>query len=123
VLDLCDSQIVYRSRYLTEPMRNPVFDLVLLDPDNPRSLMFQVGEIVANLEQLPPLRDDTMPEQPLREARALLGSLGAATAIEMDWLTLIDLTKRLYALSDAISLRYFLQFEKAENTVSRSLLG
>lgn len=123
VLDLCDSQIVYRSRYLTEPMRNPVFDLVLLDPDNPRSLMFQVGEIVAHLEHLPPLRDDTMPEQPLREARAMLGSLGAATALEMDWNKVNELTGLLLALSDAISLRYFLQFEKADNVVSRSLLG
>jgi len=123
VLDLCDSQIVYRSRYLTAPMRNPVFDLVLLDPDNPRSLAFQVGEIVGHLEQLPRLRDDTMTEPPLREARAVLGMLGSATALELDWLTLLDLGKRLLALSDAISTRYFLQFEQAGVLPDGALLG
>jgi len=123
VLDLCDSQIVYRSRYLTAPMRNPVFDLVLLDPDNPRSLAFQVGEIVGHLEQLPRLRDDTMTEPPLREARAVLGMLGSATALELDWLTLLDLGKRLLALSDAISTRYFLQFEQAGVVPDGALLG
>jgi len=123
VLDLCDSQIVYRSRYLTGPMRNPVFDLVLLDPDNPRSLTFQVAEIVAHLEHLPRLRDDTMTEQPLREARALLGVLGSATARDMDWLTLVDFGTRLLALSDAISTRYFLQFDSASLVRSSTLLG
>jgi uncharacterized circularly permuted ATP-grasp superfamily protein/uncharacterized alpha-E superfamily protein len=123
VLDLCDSQIVYRSRYLTGPMRNPVFDLVLLDPDNPRSLVFQVGEIVAHLEHLPLLRNDTMPEQPLRDARALLGILGGATALEMDWLRMLDVGNRLLALSDAISVRYFLQFERPSSGADGSLLG
>jgi uncharacterized alpha-E superfamily protein len=37
LLDLSDSQITYRARYLTGPRRNPVLDLLLLDPDNPRS--------------------------------------------------------------------------------------
>jgi uncharacterized circularly permuted ATP-grasp superfamily protein/uncharacterized alpha-E superfamily protein len=123
VLDLCDSQIVYRSRYLSGPTRNPVFDLVLLDPDNPRSLSFQIAEIVAHLEHLPRMRDDTMTEQPLREARALLGMLGSSTALEMDWLTLLDFGKRLLALSDAISLRYFLQFEQGGLVKSSNLLG
>jgi uncharacterized circularly permuted ATP-grasp superfamily protein/uncharacterized alpha-E superfamily protein len=123
VLDLCDSQIVYRSRYLTSPMRNPVFDLVLLDPDNPRSLVFQVGEIVGHLEQLPRVRNDTMPEQSLRKARALLGILAGATALEMDWLRMIEVRDSLLALSDAISVRYFLQFEQAGSGSGGSLLA
>ncbi|MGK3844972.1 alpha-E domain-containing protein, partial [Enterococcus faecium] len=41
LLDLCDSQISYRQRYLTGIARLAVVDLVALDPGNPRSVAFQ----------------------------------------------------------------------------------
>jgi uncharacterized alpha-E superfamily protein len=123
LLDLCDSQIVYRSRYLAEPMRNPVFDLVLLDPANPRSLKYQIREIVGHLEALPSVRDDDMPEQPLREGYALQGILASAIAPELDSAVLADVQARLFSLSDAISVRYFLQFEKTDEGTSSTLLG
>ncbi|CDO34120.1 circularly permuted type 2 ATP-grasp protein [Novosphingobium sp. KN65.2] len=114
LLDLCDSQIIYGSRYLTQPMINPVRDLVLLDPDNPRALVFQVAEIVAHLEALPSVSDDNLPEPPLRAARALFGELQAAAAQDMTSERLADIEARLLELSDAISLRYFLQFDRDE---------
>lgn len=122
LLDLCDSQIIYRSRYLTGPMRNPVYDLVLLDPENPRSLAFQVAEIAAHLGQLPALRDDHLPEQPLRLARALVGRLETLTAQDIVPGDLGDIEAELLALSDALSLRYFLQFERKQQDARPSLL-
>jgi uncharacterized alpha-E superfamily protein len=122
LLELCDSQIIYRSRYLTGPMRNPVLDLVLLDGDNPRSLMFQVSEIVEQLTRMPSLREDTLPEQPLREGRAVLGVLAALTAPQVDAGRLGDVESRLRTLSDAVSQRYFLQFERVEDGANGSLL-
>lgn len=114
VLDLCDSQIVYRSRYLTGAVLNPVRDLVLLDPDNPRSLKFQVAEVVSHLAALPSLRDDNIPEPPLRAARALLGELDSALAQDMTGNRLLGIQAQLFALSDEISARYFLQFDRDE---------
>jgi len=114
LLDLCDSQIIYGSRYLSQPMINPVRDLVLLDPDNPRALVFQVAEIVAHLEALPSVSDDNLPEPPLRAARALFGELQAAAAQDMTSDRLADIESRLLELSDAISVRYFLQFDRDE---------
>lgn len=114
LLDLCDSQIVYRSRYLTAAMTNPVRDLVLLDPDNPRALKYQIAEIVEHLSALPSLRDDNIPEPPLRAARALLGELHAALAPDMTNDRLQAIEAQLYALSDEISARYFLQFDREE---------
>ena len=114
LLDLCDSQIVYRTRYLSAPMANPVLDLVLLDPDNPRGLVFQVAEIVAHLSALPTVRDDNLPEPPLRAARALLGELQAAMAQDFTPQRLQDMETRLLGLSDEISARYFLQFDREE---------
>ena len=123
LLDLCDSQIVYRSRYLTGPWRDPVLDLVLLDPDNPRSLVFQVQCIVAHIAALPALLEDNVPERPLREARGALATLQSMTADTFDEAQLREVETRLLALSDAISARYFLQFEKAETEQAASFLA
>lgn len=123
LLDLCDSQIIYRSRYLTGPLRAPVFDLVLLDPDNPRSLAYQVADITSHLEALPPLLDDNIPEEPYRLARAILSDLQTTTAeaVSGDWMSQIE--SRLFELSDAISTRYFLQFEKPDPAGQGALLA
>lgn len=114
LLDLCDSKIIYRSRYLAVPMTNPVRDLVLLDPDNPRALKYQVAQLVEHLEALPSLRDDNIPEPPLRAARALLGDLQAALAPDMTEARLQGICAQLNELSDEISARYFLQFDREE---------
>lgn len=123
LLDLCDSQITYRSRYLTGALRNPVYDLVLLDPDNPRSLAFQVQLIHQHLSILPALGDDQLPEAPLLAARAVMGPLVSQAAPTIDDHVLWDIENRLLALSEAISTRYFLQFERTDPALESSLLA
>jgi uncharacterized circularly permuted ATP-grasp superfamily protein/uncharacterized alpha-E superfamily protein len=123
LLDLYDSQITYRSRYLTGPARDPVFDLLLLDPDNPRSLAYQVLALERHIAALPALHEDTLPEAPLREVRALLAPLTSLTVAAIDADLLQDIEARLLALSDAISARYFLQFEKSGLDHRASLLA
>jgi uncharacterized circularly permuted ATP-grasp superfamily protein/uncharacterized alpha-E superfamily protein len=51
-LELCDSTISYRWRYLGQLEPAPVFDLVLLDDSNPRALAFQMRSIASHLERL-----------------------------------------------------------------------
>ena len=53
LLDLADSQISYRQRYVMVAARTPVIDLVMLDPNNPRSVVFQLDRIEAHLSALP----------------------------------------------------------------------
>ena len=53
VLEVVDSSITFRSRYTLLPSVPAVFDLVLLDDKNPRSVLFQVGEIARHFELLP----------------------------------------------------------------------
>ena len=48
-LELCDSAITYRSRYLTALQPAPVLDLVLADPGNPRALASQFAQAAALL--------------------------------------------------------------------------
>ena len=53
LLELADSQITYRQRYLMVAARAPVIDLVMLDPNNPRSVAFQLDRIETHLAALP----------------------------------------------------------------------
>src|SRR5258708_40264395 len=51
-LELCDSTITYRTRYLGQLQPAPVLDLIVLDDSNPRSLMFQLRAIDSHLDHL-----------------------------------------------------------------------
>jgi uncharacterized alpha-E superfamily protein len=53
VLDIADSFMTYRSRYLLTPQLAPVLDLLLLDETNPRSVAYQLEALAAHLEHLP----------------------------------------------------------------------
>jgi uncharacterized circularly permuted ATP-grasp superfamily protein/uncharacterized alpha-E superfamily protein len=122
LLDLFDSQITYRSRYLAAPLRDPVYDLLLLDPDNPRSLAYQTLSIERAIAALPVLGEDALPEAPLRAARALAAPLASMTVQEVDGDLLNQMEARLLSLSDSLSARYFLQFERTAPERS-SVLG
>ena len=51
-LELCDSSITYRWRYLGQLQPAPVLDLVVLDDSNPRAFAFQMRSITSHLERL-----------------------------------------------------------------------
>ncbi|MFT3786808.1 MAG: circularly permuted type 2 ATP-grasp protein [Tepidisphaeraceae bacterium] len=61
ILDVCDSSISYRRRYLTHLETHAVVDLLLCDGSNPRAVAFQLQEMDHHLARLP--RD---PAQPMR---------------------------------------------------------
>jgi uncharacterized alpha-E superfamily protein len=52
VLELCDSAITYRSRYLNVLQPAPVLDLVLCDQGNPRGLAFQIEAMHRHLSDI-----------------------------------------------------------------------
>lgn len=109
LLDLADSQISYRQRYLTGIARVPVVDLVALDPGNPRSLAFQICRICEHLAALPVLEDDGMEEPQQAQGTVLTAIVSTATAATLDAEVLGDVERRLFQLSEAIARRYFLQ--------------
>ena len=109
LLDLADSQISYRQRYLGGLARAPVIDLVALDPGNPRAIAFQVAAIVDHLGRLPVLADDGMAESQQVEATALAAVVATAAAGSLDEGALREIERRLCRLSEAVARRYFLQ--------------
>lgn len=109
LLDLADNQVSYRSRYQSGFTRDPVRDLVALDPLNPRSLSFQINLMLDHVRELPVLRQDGMPEEPLTLATGLAAMISTAQAATLDSDFLLALDDALMKLSDAIARRYFLQ--------------
>ena len=109
LLDLVDSQITYRSRYLMGVALNPVRDMVVLDPFNPRSVAFQVERLDEHLETLPLLSDDGMLEPPRRLIMQLAAEVATASAPCLDNKTILVFEQCLLGLADAIAARYFLQ--------------
>src|SRR5262249_9918194 len=71
LLELADSQITYRLRYVMVASRAPVIDLVVLDPNNPRSPAYQLAGIEPHLAALPQRNDDGRLSPPEQIATAL----------------------------------------------------
>jgi uncharacterized circularly permuted ATP-grasp superfamily protein/uncharacterized alpha-E superfamily protein len=109
LLDLVDSQITYRSRYLMGVALNTVRDMVLLDPYNPRSVAFQIERLDEHLEHLPLLSDDGMLEIPRRLVLKLAAEVSTAAAANLDDAKIFGVEQNLLGLADAIAERYFLQ--------------
>ena len=114
VLELCDSVITYRSRYLAVLQPAPVLDLVLADPSNPRGLAFQISAIQAALAEVSGLTEDPLVDEAgalSRDAEALVQSILAspeqAVAAAMLPPQLSEMADRLGGLSDGVTRRYF----------------
>ncbi len=109
LLDLVDSQITYRSRYLMGLAVSTVRDMVVLDPFNPRSVAFQVERLVEHLEKLPVLNQDGMLETPRRLVLALAADIATSVAASLDTDRILAFEQNLLGLAEAIMQRYFLQ--------------
>ncbi|WP_419722900.1 circularly permuted type 2 ATP-grasp protein [Sphingobium aquiterrae] len=123
LLDLTDCQISYRMRYLSGLSLYPIRDMLGLEPQNPRSLAFQIERVARHLAVLPSLRNDGMPEAPVQICNAIVASLAATSADRLDVAALEAIETRLLALSDAIGTRFFLQGRDAERAVGMTRLA
>ena len=119
LLELADSSVTYRSRYLAAPEWLPVLDMVVREEANPRSLAFQakgLAEYIAKIEST----HGRFAGEALAPAHAALRALKPADlAPESDVLaqTLARLQRAAYAVSDDISMKFF------SHAVPRSVLS
>jgi uncharacterized circularly permuted ATP-grasp superfamily protein/uncharacterized alpha-E superfamily protein len=114
LLELADSQITYRQRYLMVAARMPVIDLVMLDPNNPRSVIFQLERIETHLAALPK-RSGVGRLSPVQQITASIATrLRTAEAAAIDESVLLDVERALMTLSDAISAAYLTNNERSD---------
>ena len=117
LLEIADSSMTYRRRYLASLQLAPVLDLLLADDSNPRSLVFQLAALHAHVDNLP--RDKAIPHlNP--EMRITLGALSSVRLMEIDSLCearrdgvrekldtlLAQLDSDLPALSESVTRNY-----------------
>ncbi len=53
LLESCDSLLTYRARYMTALRVAPTVDLLLADATNPRSVLYQVDQLITHTEHIP----------------------------------------------------------------------
>jgi len=111
LLDVSDSIITYRARYMGRAEWLPVVDLLLFDPRNPRSAVFQLGKLAKHVPLLPagaslgslvPTLDRL---GRMRTPRPPSGELFPHEASLEDFLA--ESEDVALQLSDALTLRYF----------------
>jgi uncharacterized alpha-E superfamily protein len=118
LLEIADSSLTYRSRYLTSMRADLALDLLLLDEANPRSAAFQLARLREHVEELPDHSADTRRSAKWRVAVRLLSAVQLADAAELiragetgapDNLEsfLAGLAAGLRALSEALARDYF----------------
>ncbi len=117
-LEVADSIMTYRSRYLAGVNLAPVLDLLLTDETNPRSLVFQLEAISDHVEHLP--RGET---QPLRGAdqRISLSMLHSARMLDLDALQEHRVSAKETALERALG-RLSTQLPKLSNLIGHRYL-
>jgi uncharacterized circularly permuted ATP-grasp superfamily protein/uncharacterized alpha-E superfamily protein len=111
-LEVCDSTLTYRARYLAAVQPAPVLDLVLADPGNPRALGFQLSAVAERLAELGEPGDRlaataaTLAGHPQRLVEAVLRAADRDAAAAGLPGALFALEEEVGALSDAVARRY-----------------
>jgi uncharacterized circularly permuted ATP-grasp superfamily protein/uncharacterized alpha-E superfamily protein len=109
LLDISDSQITYRARYLMGALRPPVVDLVVLDDGNPRSVVFQIARLKEHLAGLSELPTHAALDLPQKIALQLATRLRVLDVQEVGLEDMLAIENRLMELSNEVSLRFFTQ--------------
>ncbi|HTW66345.1 MAG TPA: circularly permuted type 2 ATP-grasp protein [Bryobacteraceae bacterium] len=118
ILEMADSSITYRSRYLTSVQTDLVLDLLLVDEANPRSIAFQLARLREHIAELPNSKTSIRRPPEERAALSLLNTVqlldvrelarsNGHTAAEARDALLGKLITDLTLLSDALTRAYF----------------
>jgi len=117
LLEIDDSAMTYRSRYLNVFQLVPFVDLLLLDENNPRSCAFQLAAIESHLRELPRITLAQRSDVPRTIAHEMRGAAANAHPARLAFCEsgsrtgLIELTDAITSsaaeLSDAIADAYF----------------
>jgi uncharacterized circularly permuted ATP-grasp superfamily protein/uncharacterized alpha-E superfamily protein len=131
LLELGNSSITYRSRYLAEPQLIPVLDLLLLDAQNPHAVFFQLKLVARSLRRLndefAAPRDKLLAPLIERLSRFDLGTLEyslfgvASVRAVLEGLSelLREITEASSQVSDRLAMRHFAHVDDiSQQTVS-----
>lgn len=136
-LEVADSVMTYRSRYLNQLQVPPLLDLLLTDETNPRSVLFQVSAIVDHVANLPRKRNAARRSMEERVALALQHYLQMADVYQLTKIAecdgvpertqlnylLAQLNTQLPRLADVIAHKYLMHSSIPKQLVDFSWEG
>jgi uncharacterized circularly permuted ATP-grasp superfamily protein/uncharacterized alpha-E superfamily protein len=120
VLQIMDSIMTYRSRYLATVQTHAVLDLMVVDETNPRSLAYQIARITEHVDQLPREEKQGIRSLEQKQALSIQNSVRLADVFELSQVEsksgqrdLLDrllkrLTEQIPKLSEAVSQRFLI---------------
>ncbi|QLC73758.1 circularly permuted type 2 ATP-grasp protein [Pseudomonas sp. LPB0260] len=130
LLELGNSSITYRTRYLASAQLIPVLDLLLLDEQNPHAVLFQLRTLLRALGRLGE-RYELPDEVPLRQLEQQLSDFSLASlenplfgpsSVKAVLLGLADLLERIAGAgedaSEHLGLRFFVHVDPSQRTQS-----
>ena len=105
-IEVGDSVMSHRRRYSVETNRLTVIDMLALDPENPRSIMFQLDLLKAQQALIPRRDSSTQMGALARQITRLHTDLFTATPEDLAQDDIAAIGVKLRAISDQLNLRY-----------------
>ncbi|SOC08154.1 circularly permuted type 2 ATP-grasp protein [Rhodobacter maris] len=105
-IEVADSVITHQRRYRMERSRETVVDLLALDGDNPRSLLFQIAKLRALAADLPNARDKGRLAALSRAIVPVESLLSVASPDEIPTARLHEMRGEIAEISDLVSRSY-----------------
>jgi uncharacterized circularly permuted ATP-grasp superfamily protein/uncharacterized alpha-E superfamily protein len=130
LLELGNSSITYRTRYLASAQLIPVLDLLLLDEQNPHAVLFQLRQMLRSLERLEEgfgfVAGNRLGELASKLASFRLGSLesplfgtsGVRAVLGGLADLLLQIGEASGEVSDQLALRFFVHVDASRGTLS-----
>ena len=106
-IEVGDSVLTHRRRFVLNASRATVIDLLALDPMNPRALRYQVDCLREQVDLLPAANTDGALSPLARQALRLHTDLATSDPETLTTGALWDLRARLAGLSDLLTTTYF----------------
>lgn len=105
-VEVADSVMTHQRRYRVATNRDTVVDLLALDADNPRSVLFQLNQIEGLIGKLPHAQENGRPGPILRTVMPLSTELAVASPSDIPPDFLFGLRETLFSVSDQITQTY-----------------
>ncbi len=105
-LEIGDSAMAHRRRHSMDMQRATVVDLMAFDTQNPRAVLFQLGELREHIRQLPHAEDHGQLSPPARAALEVETRLAASSPEELDAAALRAIWTQLAHLSELLASAY-----------------
>ncbi|TIQ93732.1 MAG: hypothetical protein E5X44_10705, partial [Mesorhizobium sp.] len=107
MLEIGDSVMTHRRQYPVQAGRRTVIDLLVLDPLNPRSILFQLERLKAEIALLPSIGGEGHMSQAAKEILQLNTAIAIKEPADMTTQALDDLASEIGGLYNSLAKAYF----------------